>query len=129
MGGYKENDGTTTTQSTMIADPSMKTRTENITGMESAISKEFLKSGDKAKITEILTDNEKFQAHIQEIDTALNNSSDISAFTTLLDDDDDCSSVDLADKADLALVLRVICFRRGLERGIYIDLLSEHECI
>ena len=45
----------------MVTDrPSMVTRTENSTRKESANPKEISKSKDKAKITEILTDNEKF---------------------------------------------------------------------
>ena len=41
--------------------------------------------------------------HIQEIDTALNNGPHISALTNLFDDDDDCRSTDLADKALIEL--------------------------
>ena len=52
------------------------------------------------KITEILIDNEKFLAHIMEIDIALNNCPSISVLTNNLDDDNDCRA---ADHADIAL--------------------------
>nr|POE65820.1 hypothetical protein CFP56_13905 [Quercus suber] len=47
--------------------------TEDNTRKESANPKDVSKSGEKAKITKILADREKFQVHIQEIDDALIN--------------------------------------------------------
>jgi len=63
-GGATEKGGSDTTPTTVTDRPSMVTRMENSMRKESANPKEISKSKDKAKITEILTDSEKFQAHI-----------------------------------------------------------------
>ena len=47
---------------------------------------------------EILTNNEKFQAHIKEIDTALNNGPNISGLTNIFDDNIDCRTIEPVDK-------------------------------
>ena len=73
------------------------TRTETKPGSKGAKSKENSESTNKAKITEILTDSEKFQAHIQEIDDALINGPAISSVTNATNDDHDCRTKDLAD--------------------------------
>ena len=67
------NGGFDNASSSVTDKPTLVTRKANSTRKESAKSKEILKSGDRAKITEILTDNEKFQVHIQEIDDAIIN--------------------------------------------------------
>ena len=60
---------------------SVMTRTETMSVSEGTKSKEYSETTDKAKITEILTDSEKFQAHLQEIDDDLLKSPDISSVT------------------------------------------------
>ena len=77
--------------------PTVLTRTETSTRKESAKSKEILESGDKAEITEILIDNEKFQAHIQEIDDALINGPAPFSVTKSSDDALDCRIDDTLD--------------------------------
>ena len=77
--------------------PTVMTRTETSTRKESAKSKEILESGDKAEVTEILTDNEKFQAHIQEIDDALINDPAPFSVTKTSDDALDCRIDDTID--------------------------------
>ena len=59
----------------------MMTRMDGNTRKENANPKEYSNSNDKAKITDILTDKEKFNAHIQEIDDAIFNGTDISSVT------------------------------------------------
>ena len=82
----------------MVTDsPVMLTRTDVSTRKESTYPKEILKSNDKAKIIEILTDKEKFQAHIQEIDDALLNGIAISSVTNTTNDDLDCRTKEMAD--------------------------------
>ena len=73
------------------------TRMETSTRKESAKSKEILKSGDKAKITKILADNEKFQAHIQEIDDAIINGPAPFSVTNAIDDALGCRIDDALD--------------------------------
>ena len=82
---------------------SVMTRTETKPGSGGTKSKEKLEPKDKAKITEILTDNEKFQAHIQEIDDALINSPAISSVTNDTNDERDCRTENLADNTLTAL--------------------------
>nr|POE61761.1 hypothetical protein CFP56_75757 [Quercus suber] len=79
--------------------PSTEHRTESNTRKESANIEDFLKTRDTANITEILIDNEKFQAHIKEIDMALNNGPNISKLTNISNDDIDCRTDEAADKA------------------------------
>ena len=73
-----------------------------------------------------------------QIDSAVVEGFVLKPFVYVLDLEDlgihvaDCGfqlGIDLADQADLALILGVVGFRRGLERGIDVDLLSKHECI
>lgn len=100
MGSSQENRGSSiprTTQ-TMVDDglPS-ETRVESSTRMERQDFQEFTKFGDMTKFTKILRDNEKFLAHIKEIDIALDHNPDISVLTNTLDNDNDCRTADLAD--------------------------------
>ena len=88
-----------TTQTTVYDSPSTEVRMESSMRKESANIEDFSKSGDKAKITEILTDNKKFQAHIKEIDIALNNGPNISELTNIFYDDIDCRIVEPDEKA------------------------------
>ena len=92
-----DNGGSDNASSSMTDKPTLVTRTANSTRKESANSKEILKSGDKAKITKILTDNEKFQAHIQEIDDVLINGPAPSSVTNTIDDALDCRTTKTAD--------------------------------
>ena len=63
--GSEAEQGIPDTVSTTVTDRlSMMTRTETSTFSEGAKTKENSESTDKAKIMEILTDSEKFQAHI-----------------------------------------------------------------
>ena len=78
---------------------STEVRTESSMRKESANIEDFSKFRDKAKITKILTNNEKFQAHIKEIDIALNNGANISKLTNIFDDDIDCRIAKPANKA------------------------------
>ena len=78
---------------------STEVRTESSMRKESANIEDFSKFRDKAKITKILTNNEKFQAHIKEIDIALNNGANISKLTNIFDDDIDCRIAKSANKA------------------------------
>ena len=75
----------------------MMTRIETSTCSEGAKTKENSESTDKAKIMKILTDSEKFQAHIQEIDDALINGPAISSVTNATNDDRDCRTKEVAD--------------------------------
>lgn len=70
--------------------PPSKTWVESSTRMEREDFQEFMKSGDTTKFTEILRDNEKFLAHIKEIDIALDHNPDISVLINTLDNDNDC---------------------------------------
>ena len=49
-------------------------------------------------MAKILADNDKFQAHIKEIDIALNNNADSAVLTNNLDDDIECRNFEGADK-------------------------------
>ena len=96
--GSEAEQGTPDTVPTAVTDRlSVMTRTETSPCSEGAKSKENSESTDKAKITEILTDNEKFQAHIQEIDDALINGPAIPSVTNATNDDRDCRTKELAD--------------------------------
>ena len=97
MRGDAEKDGFNTTPATVIDSPVMMTRTDVSTRKESANPKEISKSNDKAKITEILTNKEKFKAHIQEIDDAIFNGTAISLVTNTTNDDHDCKNKDKVD--------------------------------
>lgn len=65
--------------------------------MESEDFQGIPKSGDATKFMEILMDNDKFQVHIKEIDTALNNNSNPTELTNILDDDINCKNDEHAD--------------------------------
>ena len=65
--------------------------------MESADLQESSKTENPTRLAEILSDNDKFQVHIKEIDIALNNNSDSVALTTNLGDID-CRNGEGADK-------------------------------
>ena len=96
-GATTDNGGSDNTSTSVTDKPIMVTRTANGTRKESVNPKEILKSGDKAKIKEILIDSEKFQAHIQEIDDALINGPALSSVTNTIDDDLDCKTTETAD--------------------------------
>ena len=96
-GATTDNGGSDNTSTSVTDKPIMVTRTANGTRKESANPKEILKSGDKAKIKEILIDSEKFQEHIQEIDDALINGPALSSVTNTIDDDLDCKTTETAD--------------------------------
>ena len=96
-GGATKKGGSDTTPTTVTDRPSMLSRMENSTRKESVNPKEISKSKDKVKITEILTDSEKFQVHIQEIDDALINGPTISLATNIINDDLDCKTTETAD--------------------------------
>uniref|UniRef100_A0A7N2N0Z6 CCHC-type domain-containing protein n=1 Tax=Quercus lobata TaxID=97700 RepID=A0A7N2N0Z6_QUELO len=97
MGSDAEKGGFDTTPATVTDSPVMMTRMDVSMRKESANPKEISKSNDKAKITEILTDKEKFQAHIQEIYDALLNGIAISSVTNTINDDCDCRTKEMAD--------------------------------
>ena len=59
-----EKSGFATTLATVTDRPVMMTKTDVSTRKESANPKESSNLNDKAKITDILTDKEKFEAHI-----------------------------------------------------------------
>ena len=73
-------------------------RDECITRMESADFQESSKTENLTRLAEILSDNDKFQVHIKEIDIALNNNSDSVALTNNLDGDIDCRNDEGADE-------------------------------
>ena len=101
-GSQPGNDGPPlqrTAQTTVNDGQSSAVRMESSMRKESADIKEFSKTGNKAKIMEILTDNKKFQAHIKEIDIALNNGPNFSELTNIFDDNIDCRIGEPADKA------------------------------
>ena len=101
-GSQPGNDGPPlqrTAQTTVNDGQSSAVRMESSMRKESADIKEFSKTGNKAKIMEILTDNKKFQAHIKEIDIAFNNGLNISELTNIFYDDIDCKTVESIDKA------------------------------
>ena len=79
------------------------TRTETMLVSEGTKSKEYSEPTDKAKISEILTDSEKFQAHLQEIDDDLLKSLDISSVTNDNNVECDCRTKSLADNSLTAL--------------------------
>ena len=66
--------------------------------MESADFQESSKTENPTSLAEILADNDKFQAHIKEIDIALNNNTDSTVLTNNLDDDIECRNFGGADK-------------------------------
>ena len=66
--------------------------------MESADFLESSKTENPTSLAEILADNDKFQAHIKEIDIALNNNTDSAMLTNNLDDDIECRNFEGADK-------------------------------
>ena len=70
--------------------PPMEPRDECITRMESADFQESSKTENSTSLAEILADNDKFQAHIKEIDIALNNNTDSAMLTNNHDDDIEC---------------------------------------
>ena len=78
--------------------PPTEPRDECIMRMESTDFQESSKTENPTSLAEILADNEKFQAHIKEIDIALNNNTDSAVLTNNLDDDIDCRNVGGADK-------------------------------
>ena len=96
-GAATDNGGFDNTSTSVTNKPIMVTRTANSTRKESVNPKEILKSGDKAKIKEILTDSEKFQAHIQEIDDMLINGLALSSVTNTIGDDLDYKTTETAD--------------------------------
>ena len=122
--GVATDNGGSDNTSTLVTDkPIMVTRTTNSIRKESANPKEILKSGDKAKIKEILIDNEKFQAHIQEIDDALINGPALSSVTNTIDDDLDCKTTETADNMLIELrsggpALEVM-LDQGLNKMVY----------
>ena len=78
--------------------PPTEPRDECITRMESADFQESSKTENPTSLAEILADNDKFQAHIKEIDIALNNNNDSVVLTNNLDDDIECRNFGGADK-------------------------------
>ena len=66
--------------------------------MESADFQGSSKTKNPTRLAKILSDNDKFQAHIKEIDIALNNTSDSPTLTNNLDDDINCRNGEGADK-------------------------------
>ena len=66
--------------------------------MESMNFQESSKTENPTSLAEILADNDKFQAHIKEIDIALNNNTDSAVLTNNLDDDIECRNFRGADK-------------------------------
>nr|POF05361.1 hypothetical protein CFP56_41524 [Quercus suber] len=66
--------------------------------MESADFQESSKTENPTRLVEIFLDNDKFQAHIKEIDEALNNNFDSTALINNLDDDIDCRNGEGANK-------------------------------
>ena len=87
-----EKSGFATTPATVTDRPVMMTKTDVSTRKESANPKECSNLNDKAKITDILTDKEKFEAHIQEIDDAIFNGTDFSSITNTTNDDHVCKN-------------------------------------
>ena len=78
--------------------PPMEPRDECITRMESADFQESSKTENSTSLAEILADNDKFQAHIKEIDIALNNNTDSAMLTNNHDDDIECRNFGGTDK-------------------------------
>ena len=87
-----EKSGFATTPATVTNRPVMMTKTNVSTRKESANPKESSNLNDTAKITDILTDKEKFEAHIQEIDDAIFNGTDIASVTNTTNDDHACKN-------------------------------------
>ena len=73
-----EKSGFATTPATVTDRPVTMTKTDVSTRKESANPKEYSNLNDKAKITNILIDKEKFEAYIQEIDDEIFNSTALS---------------------------------------------------
>ena len=86
------------TQRTADVTPPTKPRDECITRMEIVDFQESSKIENSTSLAKILADNDKFQAHIKEIDIALNNNADSAVLTNNLDDDIECMNFEGADK-------------------------------
>ena len=78
--------------------PPTEPRDECIMRMESTDFQESSKTENPTSLAEILADNDKFQAHIKEIDIAFNNNTDSAVLTNNLDDDIECRNFRGADK-------------------------------
>ncbi|KAK7851048.1 hypothetical protein CFP56_043111 [Quercus suber] len=120
IGRSRENGGPPllcTAQTTVNVGPSTENRMESNTRKESANIEDFSKSGDKANIMKILTDNEKFQAHIKDIDIALNNGPDISELTNNFDDDIDCWTAEPTDKVLTDMNISGLVVEEMLDQG------------
>ena len=86
-----------TTPATVTDRPVTMTKTDVSTRKESANPKEYSNLNDKAKITDILTDKEKFEAHIQEIDDEIFNGIAFSSVTNTTNDNHVCRNKEKTD--------------------------------
>ena len=92
-----EKSGFVTTPTTVTDRPVTITETDASTRKEGADPKEYSNLNEKAKITDIFTDREKFEAHIQEIDDEIRNGTDLPSVTKATNDNHGCRNKGKSD--------------------------------
>lgn len=121
MGSPQENKGSPTPHTTQTTeDDGLPTATwaEGSTRMEREDFQDSTKSRDTTKFTEILSDNEKFLAHIKEIDITLDHSPNIFAMTNTLNNANAYRIVDLANMEQTNMNSVKTILKEKLDQGI-----------